>query len=381
MRININNILLLSITLIFFSACSEDDSPGKTSKWKILGRGISEGTASFTAVHIDAAGNPVVAYRDEANGGKMTVQRYIDSQWEIVGTKGFTDGPVCEITISEYDGILYAGFKDADVDSAGSPSVMKYTGSGWSYVGTRQHPSEEVPADSSYWNRNLAFHVINGEKMYIAFVDADNSSLIVYLIDGNTWTGMSPVITNVSGNIAIHALSSSAVYVAYTLNPAMGSCVKYNGSSWSNVGGVFTTNGGRSLSLRVFEDTPYIAYSEIAGDTDYCGDDTVDPDKAIVKKFNGDEWEPAGDIISESTATEVTLDTDDSLYICYMDWAGVGSPTIQKFNGTAWEVIDRSIISTGTHYISMAVYNRRPVVAFIENEGDDSGKVTVMRYR
>ncbi len=371
--------LIVFICCLFFS-CSDDGSSSKSSPWEKIGNGISEGGASFTVIDTDSSGNPIVAYRDDTVNNNMTVQRYSGSQWEVLGTQGVTDGPVCEIDIDEYGGVIYAAYKDADIDSLGGPSVMQYSGSSWDYLGSRQFPTTEVPTDSSYGDRRLSLHVINESAIYLAFRNTANpSGLSVYFFNGSTWNDISPEAENVSGNISIHGLSTNAVYLTFSISNS-GYVKKHDGSEWTSVGGIFADNGGRSFSLQVMDDTPYIAYSEVAGEYDTGGDNNSEPDRAVVKSWTGTAWEVAGDIISPGTATEITLIADDALYISYMDWNGVGSPTVYRYNGTAWTALGTSIIDVGTHYISMTVYNGKPFIACIGNEGENQDRVIVMRY-
>ncbi len=370
--------LILFICCLFFS-CS-DDSSSTSSPWDKIGNGISDGGASFTAIDADSSGNPIVAYRDDTANSGMTVQRYSGTQWEVIGSEGVSDGPVCEIDIDVYGDVIYAAFKDADTEDPGAPSVMQYSGSTWSYIGSRRFPSTEVPAHSSYSDRRLSILVINESAIYLAFRNADNpSGLSVYFYNGSIWNDISPAAENVSGNISIHGLSTGAVYLAFSIGNS-GYVKKYDGSEWTSVGGIFTDNGGRSFSLQVMDDAPYIAYSEVAGEYDTGGDNNSEPDRAVVKSWTGTAWEVAGDIISPGTATEITLIADDALYISYMDWNGVGSPTVHRYDGTAWTTLGRSIVDVGTHYISMAVNNGKPFVACIGNEGENQDRVIVMRY-
>jgi len=376
------------LTILLFAACGEDDS-GKSSPWQIIGRGISDGTVSSLALDLDASGNPIAAYSDDAAGGKLTVKIFNGTSWDTAGTAGASGGTVHGVCVDEYGGAIYTAFRDAS--AAGKLSVMKFAGGSWSYVGQQGFTSDTAEDLNDCWNRRIAFFVLSESAMYLAYKNTAGA-MKVWLFNGPSWSDISGILplTGVEGHVSIHGLTSEAIYAAYAMTSGHGGYVqKYIGSlsSWGPAGGsggIFTgQDGGRDFVLRVHGGTPYIALSEVDGDYDTGGDNNSEPDRAVVRRLNGTVWETVGGPVSVSTATELSLGfgPNGNPLVSYMDWDGIASPTVHRYNGTEWALLGKCISDTGTHFVKMAVYYDKPVVAFIESEGAYQGNLTVMRYK
>jgi hypothetical protein len=66
------------------------------------------------SITVDSSGKKFVAYRDFANGNRVTVKTLSGTKWELVGPQAFTQpigsiGPIC---ISP-DGVLFVPYTDA----------------------------------------------------------------------------------------------------------------------------------------------------------------------------------------------------------------------------------------------------------------------------
>lgn len=129
---------------------------------------ISDGEAR----EIDLAFNPVtnrpyVAFRDMANNFGITVMRHNGSEWEVVGTKGFTgSGDKPSLAFHPGTGEVYVAYQDNANDGL---SVMRFDGSAWNAVG----PLGFTP--KSAFTPSLTFHP-STHKPYVAFTDFDKSS-------------------------------------------------------------------------------------------------------------------------------------------------------------------------------------------------------------
>lgn len=389
--------LFLFLSLLIFFSCSDDSTETPVSPWSVLGtRGFSDGEANSIAIDADSQGRPVIAYRDEANSGKLNVKMFDEDEWQTLGTEGgLTDSAVSHVCMDIYQDNIYVAYRDEGASPSGAVSVMKFSSGIWPYVGVSAAlggactvPVVNDDIEYSYWSKRISISVFDDSTIFLAYIKSlpDDTGPNVFKYDGNSWTDITGAlpVANQTNDVSIFAESASSVYIAYREN-LNGYIWKYDASIWSAVGdnnGIFTVQGGKFFSLKVNGDTPYIAYSTIDGIEDTGSGNNTDPDRAVLKNYNGTIWNLTGEIISPRTATEITLDfcPNGNPIVCYMDWNGVGAPTVQKYNGTGWDILGESIIDAGTHFVCMAASGADVFVAFRENEGAYEGKLTVMKY-
>jgi len=83
---------------------------------------------------------------------------------------------------------------------------------------------------------------------------------------------------------------------------------------------------------------------------------------------------------SAGQAFWLSIDFDGTIpYAAYRDCANGCSPTVMKFNGTAWQNVGSAgITGAGSDYVSLAVVNSVPYIAFAD--GANSNKLAVMKY-
>jgi len=108
--------------------------------WTVVGTaGFSAGTVSYTSLAIDpTTGTPFLGYRDIGNGNKATVQKFVaGTGWTVVGTAGFSAGGAdyTSLAIEPTTGTPFLGYRD-DVNG-NKATVQKFVaGTGWTVVGT-----------------------------------------------------------------------------------------------------------------------------------------------------------------------------------------------------------------------------------------------------
>ena len=299
--------------------------------------GFSAGAASYTSLYVDNDnGTPYVAYKDATNSNKATVRKFSGTSWDDVGNPGFSADIVDYTSLFVYGGIPYVAYQDrTDPFFWGEykANSMKFNGTSW----------EVVPASAT--------EGFSDDK-------ADYTSL--YIDNGTP-------------------------YVAYSDNSKgkRATVMKFNGTSWDDVVDqlLFTpisTTEVQYTSLYVENDTPYIAYKDMA---DFSGI----KEKATVRKFNGTEWEDVGTpgfSTAEVNYTSLFID-NGTPYVAYQDMANIsdvtGRATVKKFNGMSWQDVGSAGFSAGTaDYTSLYVYKGTPYVAF--SDGSQGGSVTVMKF-
>ena len=294
--------------------------------------GFSAGGASYTSLYVDN-GTPYVAYKDFANSNKATVRKFSGTSWDDVGNPGFSADIVDYTSLFVYGGIPYVAYQDrTDPFFWGEykANSMKFNGTSW----------EVVPASAT--------EGFSDDK-------ADYTSL--YIDNGTP-------------------------YVAYSDNSKgkRATVMKFNGTSWDDVVDqlLFTpisTTEVQYTSLYVENDTPYIAYKDMADFSGIIG-------KATVRKFNGTEWEDVGSPGFSADAVDYTsLFIENGIpYVAYKDAGNLDKATVMKFNGTNWEALGTAGFSAGTaDYTSLYVYKGTPYVAF--SDGSRVGSVTVMKFQ
>lgn len=155
--------------------------------WEYVGApGFTSGTADYTAIAIDGAGVPFVAFSDGSNSGKITVMRYLTGGWAVVGSAGFSAGAASYIDIKiNSSGTPYVVYKDAG--SGNKATVMRYNGSAWVNVGSAGFTSGTADYTS------LA---VSGTEVFVSYSDGANSGkATVMRFNGTSWAIHSAAIS------------------------------------------------------------------------------------------------------------------------------------------------------------------------------------------
>lgn len=195
------------------------------SSWELIGPAqFSEMQASHLILALDAGGDPVVAYKDVANGNKTTVQRWNGTAWELLGQAGFTPGP--------------ASYQRLAVDPSGTPilahvlssldlaRVEQWNGASWVTMGSfplnTQSPSP--------------FSVILDQTGSPIVAYNSNLGITVKRWTGNAWAliGSEGVASDNANSLSLALDTAGLPMLAYQDGGA--TVQRWNGSFWEVVG-------------------------------------------------------------------------------------------------------------------------------------------------
>lgn len=275
--------------------------------------------------------------------------------WAPWGTDGFSDGDITVGDIFMTDsGTVYYGYRD--LANGKGVTVMKYNGTDWEVLGTKG-----FGATTNMQELNFA---VDGEDIYVFYRDVTTTHAKLWKWNGSSWSNVETNFLGASFRTADIGVWNHELYIAYEdmslgYPDFYGKVMKYNGSSFSQVGNTLTENVPYGFSID-FDDsgTPYIAYME----------DTVD-DKLTVRKLVGNTWQAVGSPrFSDAGAYEINLKVENNIpYVFYQDYVDYNNKkgSVQKYNGTAWEYVgSRQFTPASMNEADLDFVNGTPVVAF-----------------
>ncbi|WP_423149068.1 gliding motility-associated C-terminal domain-containing protein [Rubrolithibacter danxiaensis] len=353
----------------------------ESGQWQTLGKaGVSMGIAYYTAIAVGTDNTPYIFYRDEANGGKATVQ-YFDkstSSWKLLGTVGFTPAAIAYADIQvDKNNIPYITYRDTRQDNQAVVKRYNRETNEWETVG-----QERLSRGNSSFN---TIALTDEGRAYVAFQDAGEANQVVVKelnsnIPGWQILGSSGISSGTSANnVALAVNSDSTPYIAFSEgnNGNKLTVKKYNGvnRAWETVGRVGITNGAANyISLAICSNkVPFVAYQ-----------DGANYNKASVKHYNAKtgNWESLGsEGFSEGIAAYISIATNKSSvpYVVYQDASKDGKASVQYYN-SGWKLLGAAGISEGrAAYTSIAIdHNDIPYIAY--QDLGDKARVNVKRY-
>ncbi len=336
------------------------------SDWVLVGRkGFAAGDARQLSLVVEH-GTPYLTYVDAANGDRATVMSYDGENWATLGTAGFSDSSVGFPSLRVDNGVPYVAYQDA-TGYLYRATVMKYEGGNWKPLGNKGFSAGNAS--------NTSLYIYDGVP-YVAYKDGYHSGAVtVMLYDGDSWKPVgTPGFSGISSMFTSLYIDSGIPYVAFSDGSAGGKAtvMKYNGSQWITVGNAgFSAGFAQYTSLYVDNGVPYVAYI-----------DNGNSGKATVMRYNGNTWETVGNAgFSTSHISYPSLYMNDGVpYVGYIDSASGNKATVMKYNGSIWEPVGSAGLSHGTAgYTSLYIENGKIYVAY--EDGTEYGKATVKRYR
>jgi hypothetical protein len=174
---NLRRILSIAMALLLLFSLGLAASAEKSGELEILGEELFTESNALTPVICADGGIPYVAFIDFANEGKLTVMKYEEEEWRVVGNAGFSEAyGVFDISVD--DGIPYVAFQTKKMIP--KVSVMKFDGADWIYVGSAGFSSGEAYYTSLDFDDGIP---------YVAFADSNNQAVVMKYEQG-AWSAL-----------------------------------------------------------------------------------------------------------------------------------------------------------------------------------------------
>lgn len=357
--------------LLTFALCLAGFSP-VSAQWSLVGSaGLSSSVANYTAMAVDNSNTPYIAYSDNSQSNKLTVQKYNGTNWVALGSVGVSSGSAEHISIA-IDGSnnIYVGFRDGA--QSGKVTVMKYDGSSWSTVG-----SAGLSDGSAYY---VSVGVNASGVVYVAYQDQTAGSKgSVKRYNGSSWVyvGSKGFTLGQTDYLDMDVDGSGNLYIAYRDNNIgwKAHVMKYNGSSWSTLGSAGFSSGGISeIAIAVDgNNKPYVVYK-----------DWSQSNKATVQSYSGSSWGVVGSAGFSANgigSPDIAIDGNNTPYVAYRDDGNNQKATVMTFNGSSWAAVTAAGFSSNTvDYTSIAIApgNNTIYIGFKDNAV--SQKASVMQH-
>lgn len=287
-------------------------------------------TNSFISASLAFSSNntPYFAYLDASPSyNVVTVKKLENGIWENVGTGSISSGwsGACVLAIDSND-IPYVFY--AEGSDSKKATVKKFENDSWQVVGQAGFSIEQIRHTSMVFDDNNVPYVMYSD-------DGNDNNIYVKKFENGSWLPVGedeagiPVTTLSQNTLFIG--SSNTPYIAYrsmiVLNPYVFKAVfkKYINNEWQQVG-EFILEGSKSMSFGLYDDIPYIAYTD--GEND---------DKATVIRLENDIWQTIGEEgFSEDIAYTVrlTINNNGVPYVAFNDYTNNQKLTVMKYDNT-----------------------------------------------
>ena len=363
--------------------------------------GFSADSAASIAVALDAAGNPVVTYRDYSTTppGRAVVQRYNSATgaWDFLGPP---EGISPDASIAN----------DLALDAAGNP-ILIYRSMAVMGPGTAKRYNsatnswDDLDGGLGVQAGDMALALDAAGTPFVAYMEATSSPAMRAVVQrynsaANAWefvgpaAGISPAGT-LSPVVAIDAAGNPVLaYRDSSVSPIVIVVKRYNSATgvWEDVGPAGGVAGEAALAQQFSlaldaAGNPFVAYMDSS---------TTPANRAVVKRYNSASgaWEevgPAGGASPGSVANTIALALDAAGHpvLAYADatstpaWRAV----VKRYNSAtgAWDTLgDDGFASAGQgmfYFNSLALDAAgNPVLGFRDYDAAATGPITVVKF-
>lgn len=211
---------------------------------------------------ISKTGIPYLAFIESTLGMKTTVLGYINSQWQVIGSRGFSDGwpPIVGIALNinqnNQPEIAYQSY------DSGNAVMMEFDGVAWNYLGN------SIPLTNDFGPMRMIINPLNNSPVIMTY-GRSNYGVSLYTLVGNTWQQLgsnSELPSNVATYSNLVYNQAGTLFFAYTtFSNNIPSVMEYTGGHWQTLPATLTTplSGINTyLAINPITDLPTIAYQE-----------------------------------------------------------------------------------------------------------------------
>lgn len=156
--------------------------------WVDVGQpGFSSGEIESADINVDGNGVPYIAYLSpDGSTNKVTVQRFVNGQWSVVGTEAFSLGAESYAPDIEFDNnnVPYVVYRARGNGEGNKAIVESFNGADWVQVGNSN------ASNAGGFHPDLEFD--NNNVLHLAIVDqAKKDKVTVRVLEGDTWVNLS----------------------------------------------------------------------------------------------------------------------------------------------------------------------------------------------
>ncbi|MFZ2125096.1 MAG: LamG-like jellyroll fold domain-containing protein [Candidatus Saccharimonadales bacterium] len=313
--------------------------------------------------------------------GDAEVWRWNGSAWNKIGGDGdnnsWADGTYEQVTALAWDGSnLFASLGTGNGDG----EVWSYNGSIWTQIG-----GDSLNGSwATTWGDSVNSLYWDGSSLLAGTYDSAGSGW-VYSWDGSSWDLIAGNYVNNSWGFynfaAVQVMQDVGDYLYVGMGNVAGSAavMRYDGSTWSLIGGQGVNNSWNSniyeqvMSMASYNGNLIVGLGTTANTTDSDGE---------VWSFNGSTWTKIGGQgvnsswpFTASHYGEVESLTADDDYLYAGLGLGANDGEVWRFDGTVWDKIGGDSLNGGwTNYAenvySLAFYDGNLIAGLGRSTGD-----------
>ena len=328
--------------------------------WQVLGNSaIAQGSNVSLCIN---AGVPYIAFEDWTQGNKVSVKKMGSNGWEYVGAPGFSPFSLPGILdIEASGGTVYIAARDESNPYNLKATVMKFDGTQWNIVGTRGFSGSTIDSDNP-----LALY--NGVPYVVAWDDQHQGA--VYKFNGTNWVTVgNPFSVGISYSENLKFSPQGNLYVAYTDDGKMNRAElkKFNGSTWESIGGEISKANAEYLDFTFNQsETPFMTFQDgwyLRKTTVMTFDEAVDG----IENHSGISEvfiypNPVNEKLNIHNNTSSTI---NELLIYDQLGQQVSRSTIPILAGSVRK-LDVSTLSTGIYFIQLKSHSDTEIIKLIK---------------